>query len=245
MSEGGSSTVFPATTWSTIFKAQGTDPEVQEAALSRLVERYYRPIFLYIQTQVGSRERAEDLTQECISTLLRRNFLENVDKNKGSFRGFLKASIKNFLRDAYDRSRRQSRGGGALLHSLSEIDEDGDVLFDPPAQSDSAQEAFDRQWAKQIIDNALAILRAETERSGHARLFDKIEPHLFKTDDARPYREIAMEFGMTEVALRKAVSRIKLRLERLIREEVRATIGSEQDLSSELSYLVSIFQRKP
>ena len=55
---------------------------------------------------------AQDLTQSFFAYLIEKKIYARADRQKGKFRSFLLASLKNFLADAYDREQTLKRGGG-------------------------------------------------------------------------------------------------------------------------------------
>jgi len=57
-------------------------------------------------------KQARDLTQEFFARLLAKDYLARVDPQKGKFRSFLLAGLKNLLWDELDKVGRLKRGGG-------------------------------------------------------------------------------------------------------------------------------------
>ena len=60
----------------------------------------------------------QDLTQEFFARLLEKNALAAASPERGRFRRFLLAAIKNFLANQRDRAHALKRGGGARTLSL-------------------------------------------------------------------------------------------------------------------------------
>ena len=63
---------------------------------------------------------AQDLTQSFFAYLIEHKIYARVDREKGKFRSFLLASLKNFLSDSRDREQALKRGGGCELLPLNE-----------------------------------------------------------------------------------------------------------------------------
>src|SRR5882672_9456199 len=102
---------FAATRWTVVVTArQGKAPEAGRA-LEELCRTYWYPLYAYVRRCGHSPHEAEDLTQEFFARLLARNYLADVDREKGKFRSFLLASLKHFLANEWDRARAQKRGG--------------------------------------------------------------------------------------------------------------------------------------
>ena len=62
---------------------------------------------------------AQDLTQGFFARLLEKDFLKDVDHNRGQFRSFLLVALKHFLSHERESARAQKRGGGRVPFSLN------------------------------------------------------------------------------------------------------------------------------
>jgi len=67
-----------------------------------------------------SPEDAQDLTQEFFARLLARDYLARADPQKGRFRSFFLAGLKNLLCDERDKAGRLKGGGGQTAISFDE-----------------------------------------------------------------------------------------------------------------------------
>src|ERR1041385_6880116 len=95
---------FTTTHWSVVLSAgQATSPQAA-AALERLCQTYWYPLYAYLRRRGCSQHDAEDLTQGFLAQLLARPFLRGIAPEKGKFRSFLLASLQNFLGDQKDRA---------------------------------------------------------------------------------------------------------------------------------------------
>ena len=109
---------FGTTHWSQILAARdGSDTEAR-AALEWLCTAYWYPVYAFVRRREHDPETARDLTQAYFADLLERGALSRVDREKGRFRDFLLASLKNFLSHERDKAKALKRGGGALTLSL-------------------------------------------------------------------------------------------------------------------------------
>src|SRR5436309_272570 len=116
---------FDQTGWTTVLQAKGGTETTRLAALERLLTRYRRPILLEMQCRARCPEiEAEELTHQFIHNCLRRDFLKNVEPEKGRFRSFIKACISNFLRDLH-----REKAAQPSQVSLDETDEEGHRLL--------------------------------------------------------------------------------------------------------------------
>ena len=71
-----------------------------------------------------------------------------------------------------------------------------------------------------MVERALTRLQSDAEEKGRTELFAGIKPHLTGEEPHTPYRELSTELGMTEVALRGAVHRMRQRLGSYLRSEI-------------------------
>lgn len=210
-------------------------PQDAEAALEQLCRTYWGPLALFVRARGYSPEQAEDLTQEFFASLLRRDFLRNVQPAHGKFRSFLLASLKNFLSSERDKQQAIKRGGEFTFVPL-----DGDPAreippVDPPDDR-SPDKLFDRQWAMTLLDQALTRLRGHYQSSGQEKLFEELKP-LLTGDQPDSYKEIAERLRTTEGALKQQVLRMRERYRGIVRDLVADTVSTEADLEEELRYL--------
>lgn len=235
---------FQPTIWSTILKVQTGSEKDRQAAWNRLLQRYRLPIICEIERRRRcNRSEAEDLAHEFIADGLRRDFLGQVSASQGRFRTFVKACLKHFLRDVHLRETALKRGGGQKVMSLDEEDEDGHRLIEPAASGDSPSDMLDKAWAQEILMASLAQLCQECEFSRRGSLFEALRPFLGGETSSESYRTLSARLGMTESAIKKAVQRLRQRLGEIIAEEVRQTVGSQEDWREELRYLAALLGR--
>ena len=111
----GKADPFASTHWSVIVAAGDSqaDEASSRAALTQLCETYWPPLYTYVRARGYSRHDAQDLTQGFFTYLITHKIYTRTDRQKGKFRSFLLASLKNFLSDARDREQALKRGGDA------------------------------------------------------------------------------------------------------------------------------------
>jgi RNA polymerase sigma factor (sigma-70 family) len=235
---------FQPTIWSTIYKAKRGEEAERMAALERLLARYRQPILNHITASLSGHnrtpERAEDLTQEFLYRCLRMDFLKHVGQEHGRFRTFIKACIANFLRDQHDHDSAKKRNSGDVPRSLDETDDDGNPLLEPAAAAESPENQLDRQWALTVLEQSLAALKQECVNARRGELFDALKGHLDRASEPATAAEIGSRLGMSEGAVHTAMNRLRRRLGELISEEVRQTVGDQENWREELAYLVQL-----
>src|SRR4029077_4059304 len=106
--------LFPSTQWSVVLAAgkSQAEPQLAQAALAELCQIYWAPLYSFVRSRGYTVHDAQDLTQSFFAHLIEHKIYTRVDRQKGRFRWFLLASVKNFLVNASNRERTLKRGGG-------------------------------------------------------------------------------------------------------------------------------------
>ena len=137
---------FDTTHWSVVVAAgHDSSPGAQEA-LEKLCHTYWYPLYAYVRREGYSADDAQDLTQGFFARFLEKDYLAQVDREKGKFRSFLLAALRHFLSDERDRARAVKRGGGQILLSR-DAEEAEDRYQREPADELSPERIFERRWA--------------------------------------------------------------------------------------------------
>jgi RNA polymerase sigma factor (sigma-70 family) len=238
---------FPLTHWSAIIAAgrSQAEPEVAQAALAELCQSYWPPLYSFVRSRGYSVHDAQDLTQSFFAFLIEHKIYKRVDPQKGRFRAFLLASIKNFLADASDRNRTLKRGGGQNLLPLHEEQvEEAESLFQTHGAMSSEDQIFDRSWAEALVTAGLERLSADYRSEAKEKLFNELRIFLISGAEPLPaYAELAVRLGMTESTLRSHVTRLRARYREALRAEVRRTVDTEAEVGEELHELLRVLTR--
>ena len=229
-------TVFSTTHWSVVLAARNLEEKDAHAALTRLCQTYWYPLYCCVRRHGHSPENAKDLAQGFFSKLLSRNQIALAAPERGRFRTFLLRSLENFLRSQYRDETTQKRGGGRELLSFELQGAEGRYETEP-ADNLSPSVVFERQWAGAVLEAVLATLRVEFATTGKLELFNALEPHLWGDDTATPYASIAEALSMTVVAVRVTVHRLRQRFHELLRAEISNTVEIPGDVDDELRHL--------
>lgn len=205
-------------------------------ALGKLCQTYWLPLYAYVRRVGHSPEDAQDLTQEFFARLLERNTFAQADPERGRFRSFLLASLKNFLASEWEKARAQKRGGGAQMISL-QLDTAETRCARLAAPGDTPDRAFDRQWALALLDAVLGRLRQEYTDAGREHLFVGLKDTLSGGRSEIPYRDLGAQLGMSEGAVKVAAHRLRQRYRELLREEIANTVSGPEQVEEELRQL--------
>jgi RNA polymerase sigma factor (sigma-70 family) len=226
---------FPTTCWTMVLHAGNRPSPESSEALVYLCRAYWHPLYAFIRFRGHSAHDAQDLTQAFFAHLLEHQALNTIDRDKGKFRSFLLASLKNFLANEYDKDNAQKRGGGHTLHSLDFASAESRMQIEP-SHNLTPEKAFDRQWAITLLDHVLAVLRTEYESAGDAPFFDELKATI--TGDADTYAEIALRTGRTAGAIKVAAHRLRRRYRDLLRAEIAQTVDAAE-IDEELQHLMA------
>jgi RNA polymerase sigma-70 factor (ECF subfamily) len=185
---------------------------------------------------------AQDLTQSFFAYLLEHKLYARADRQKGRFRSFLLASIKNFLADAADRERTLKRGGAQNFVPLHEEQaREAESLFQTHHGASNEDLLFDRSWAEALVAAGLERLSSDYRHQGKEQLFNELRIFVAGGADPLPtYGTLANRLEITESTLRSHVTRLRARYRDALREEVRRTVATEAQVDNELRELLHV-----
>src|SRR5437867_3134644 len=135
---------LPRTSWSLLIRVAKRGTEAT-SALDEFTNRYYDPIRGYIGAIVRNSVDSQDLTQLFFErAVLSGRLMARATSKKGSFRAYLKQSLRNFILDEW-RRRRSRRAQAAVASVRPDMARGG---WDRIVQeaSPSAETAFHREW---------------------------------------------------------------------------------------------------
>ena len=126
--------------------------------------------------------------------------------------------------------------------SLDELSPEELVLPDT-ATEQSAVCAFDRQWARSVVQQALAALKAELDGAGKAQQFAVLKQFLGVEAAPGDYNIAAHELGVADASVPVLVHRMRQRYRQLVRAQVAQTITSPAELDEEMRHLVEVLNQ--
>jgi DNA-directed RNA polymerase specialized sigma24 family protein len=242
----GHAGAFAPTHWSVVVAAGAEDEQQSRDALAQLCQTYWPPLYTFVRARGYSRDDAQDLTQGFFQHLIVHRIYARTDRQKGKFRSFLLASLKNFLADERDREQALKRGGGREFVPLDENRADAaESLFQThhtaAVNAGSGDPLFDRTWAETLVATVLDRVAADYKAGGKEEIFQELQS--FLTAGAAPlpsYAELAIRLGIAESTLRSHVTRLRARYREFLRAEVRRTVNTEAEVDAELRELLRV-----
>ena len=236
---GGAPSLFLTTHWSVVLAAKDKSSPESAAALEVLCRGYWYPLYAFVRRQGHSPSDAQDLTQEFFARLLAKEYLQAADREKGRFRTFLWVALRRFLANEWDRARRLKRGGG---HTPLSLDTTAAEERYAAEGSDGVppDRLYERRWARTLLEQALARLRAEYAAAGKTTEFERFKGVLTAERGGIPYTELATALNLGEGATRVAVHRLRKRFRELFRATVAETVGAPDEVDDELRHVVGL-----
>lgn len=231
--------VFATTRWTVVLAAGQSDTAHARAALEKLCQAYWYPLYAYVRRRGYSPEDAQDLTQEFFARLLERRWIERADRQRGKFRSFLLTALNHFLADEWNKARAQKRGGGASLLPL-QLDAAETRYGLEPADHATPEQSYERRWALALLEEVLHRLAQEYQQEGRAALFAALNPCLVGERTKQPYAELADRLGVSEGTVKSCVHRLRQRYRQLLREEIANTVAGPDEVDGELHHLFAV-----
>jgi len=204
-----------------------------------LFSRYWKPLYAYYRSKGKQPHDAEDLVQDLLNHLAANSEGLASCQPTGRFRNWLLTCAANFLVSDVRKQRarkRSPRGGTLSIDTLRSI---SGIPFEPAEQIDPDR-AFRDAWRRTILANAIAVVREESRQSSNSTDFELFFDYYIRQDDPHPtWEELASRYQLEswKVAARRA-DRIKTRLAQAIRDELRASVSSDEEIDDELRDLL-------
>ena len=232
-------TQLPTTHWSVVLQAGKGDSPAASAALEELCRTYWYPIYAYVRRQGHSSEDARDLVQGFFAELLAKGFPRGATPERGKFRSFLLASLRNFLVDQHRQASAAKRGGGRFAISLEQAQAEERFCLEPHHNL-TPERLYERAWARTLLDRARSRLRQEYSAAGKAHLYFALKDFPLAGKSERSFQQAATELEMTVPGLKSAVHRLRARYRDLVREEVAQTVADPAELKEEARHLIAV-----
>lgn len=223
---------FPETHWSQILEIGNPAHPRHAEHLERLAHRYWKPIYYYVRAMRDySPNEAEDITQDFFEMFLRRTDWTSLTPDRGSFRGFIKTALRRFVISG-ERKRvireTQVLRFGDLDQGWIELLRSGHM---------TPEEAFDRAWARDVLDEMSSRIRAACEIEGKPKLFEIFREYTH--DGGLTYEALAAKHGLSVDDVRNGLRTVRERGREILRDILRDYLFPGEDLDAELRFILS------
>lgn len=232
---------FQTTLWSVVRLAGEGASAASTAALERLCQSYWYPLYAYLRRRGQSPHDAQDLIQGYFEQLLERNLLQAVRQERGKFRWFLLSTLRRFAANEWNREHAAKRGGRVTLVSLDEETAEGRYRREIPDVA-TPETLYDQSWAMTLLGRAEEELRREYEQGGRGVLFERLKAFLPGDWGGSSYRDVGEELGMAEGAVKVAVHRLRRRFRDCLRGQIAQTVSTAAEVDEEIRQLFGVFR---
>jgi RNA polymerase sigma factor (sigma-70 family) len=194
-------------------------------ALDRVVALYWKPVYRFIRLKFRkNNEDAKDLTQGFFAAALQRDLVARFDPARASFRTYLRMAVGRFAASQHAAANRQKRGG--------------DVRFEPLEEQavtiESPEQAFEREWQRQLFSLALEDLRAHCDGCGKQLQLLIFEAYDLAGAERPSYAELAARHGIPETSVTNHLAWARRILRGFVTERLRATTSGPRELHEEM-----------
>jgi RNA polymerase sigma-70 factor (ECF subfamily) len=231
---GSAPSRFTSTAWSMVLGAQESDPASSRRCIELLMHRYWRPVFAYVRRLIPNADDAGDVTQGFFAAFLERGAVKYADRARGRFRSFLIASVRRYM-------QYQHRKDIARPEHMPILDMDALVAtqaFFDGASEDPAR-LFMKNWAKCVVEAAVARLEQECLALGKKVHYDTFALRFLTGGEPTPYERIASELDISLKNVSNYFERAKKRFARILRDEVSNSMCPDEDVDLEIRDLLA------
>ena len=111
-----------------------------------------------------------------------------------------------------------------------------------PSDAITPEIEFERCWARELMDRALAEVKKVYEEGGKSDVFASLSGQLGTTGASKSYEEIGVELGVSEGAVRFRAYKLRQRFRAALRELVEETVATAEEADEEIAYLLQVFE---
>jgi len=224
---------FPTTCWTIIREAQGGADAEARLALGRLLSHYWRPVYWTIRREWNEGpEDAADLTQEYLTRFVEQHLVEGLAPQRGRFRSWMKATLRNFLLNHRRHGSTQKRGGAVARVPLEEI---RDLEADPPTPEGDPRRLFEQELMRSILRRSLADLEAWCGKAGKGEIFRAFRVFYLSGESPGPsYKDLEESTGLDHHRLKNGLAELRMRYRQLVLQHLRDGVSSEEELAREI-----------
>lgn len=218
---------FPTTHVSLLDLAQAGSPTAYRDAWEAFFRAYWPPLYAWLRRTGSAAAEAQDLVQDLFVEGLDGRLLSGYDRSKGRLRHYLIGCLRHRRQNA----QRHERARPDRIR-LPVLDAEGIEACLMDSSIGDPQEAFDREWASQVLTRAIAALQAAIAARGDALSARVLAEWVLSTD--RPAAPaLAGALGVTVEDLYTRASRLRRTLIGEVEAQVRswsagaASVGEE------------------
>ncbi len=242
---------FPTTSWTLVQRLRSEDAADARAALGEICAIYHYPLYCYARRRGLAHHDAQDVLHDFLARLCQRRTLDRAEEGRGRLRGFLSRILSDHIADwRAAPARRETPAGdlpfcdgldfGAIEDRYSrEYRHPSSGGGPQPADAESPDRAFERQWARAVVRTAVEALAERYRSKGREDIHRTLLPVLERGGSLRgeDIPALAAALGTTEVNLRSIHSRYLREFRTAVEDAVRLTVEHAEDVPDEVAHL--------
>jgi RNA polymerase sigma-70 factor (ECF subfamily) len=91
-----------------------------------------------------------------------------------------------------------------------------------------------------LLERVMERVQHDFDATAKGPLFGALKSFLLGEGRSTSYADLAAQHGLSEGALKMRVQRLRLRYQRLLREEIAHTVAGAEEVEDEIRYLFSV-----
>lgn len=232
---------FPATRHSAVVAIRSADAAERSRGYDAIVSAYWRPVYVHLRHRWRfAPEDARDHAQGFFAEALEKGWLERFDTERARFRTWLRVCLDGYASHARESVARAKRGGGWEALSLDVEGAERIANGLTAGGADDPDAVFQREWARSLLEGALADLAAHAAATGREaayRVF--VRADVESADGERPsYEQLAAEAGVPVTTVTNHLHRMRREFRRCALERLRALTLDDDEYRAEARALL-------
>ncbi len=239
---GGRQDSFPRTQNTVLEAMNSADTRLRSAAAAHVAAAYWKPVYKYIRIKWRApNDEAKDLTQGFFARATEAGFWEKFNRQKASFRTYVRICVDGFVANERKAAGRIKRGGAVATVSMDFEIAETEFVRTYSADAPHPDAVFHREWVRSVFSEAVDSLRRSCECSDrmiHYALFEKydlgdpVETH-------RPtYDVLAGQFGITVTQVTNYLAYARRTFRAAVIDQLRALSASEDEFQDDVRQLL-------
>ena len=241
---GGERRAFEDTPWTAIDKLRAGENANSDAVTGDLLKPYWKPVYCYLRRKGHGNEEAKDLTQGFFyEIVLGQKLIQQADRAKGRFRTFLLTALDRYLVSVHRKKTAKKR---MPKEGLIRFEDVGTAEMPDAISEFTPEESFSYAWLSGLLDAMLMEIEAECcacDMRTHWQLFHaRVVQPIMEAKRPPSLTEICGEYGIEDSQkASKMIYTVKRRLRAAIKQCVRQSVSSEDEVDQEISEMLKLF----
>lgn len=222
-------TRFPTTQWAEVEALKALSADERRASLGEFLERYQPAMRAFVRAffrgldDDAAAEWVQDFTTDQI---IDRDLVARASADRGQLRAFLRVALRNYCLERMRKDRSQPR----------HVDLDGDAI------TAEADESFDQNWVKVVLDEATRRVERRFESREQQDYLTLLRVKILGLADGSAgtmdNKALAENLGTTPQRMRSKLSKVRVLFVRTVREVVKEYAASQANVDEELAELL-------